>query len=92
MLRWARDPLKPCATFQREGVDFTVRKVPRIYQHPCNHMYPEQVKKRWPRSSLVVCRVTDPTLSLLWLGSLLRRGFDSGAQNVHMLWVWPKKK
>ena len=34
--------------------------------------------------------VNDLALLLLWLGSLLWRGFDPWPRNFHILWVWPK--
>ena len=36
--------------------------------------------------------VKDPALSLLWLGSPLRCGFDPWPGNFHMLWAQPKTK
>ena len=39
------------------------------------------------RSSLVAYQVKGPALSLLWLGSLLRCGFDPWPGNFGMLWV-----
>ena len=44
------------------------------------------------RVSAVVQQVKDPALSLWWLRSLLRLGFDLWPGNSHMPWVWPEKK
>ena len=43
-------------------------------------------------NSLVAQWVKDPALSLQWLRLLLRHGFSPWPGNIHMLWVWPKKK
>ena len=43
-------------------------------------------------SSLVMQWVKDLALSLLWLGSLLWRRFDTWPGNFHMPWVQPKKE
>ena len=40
----------------------------------------------------MVQQVKDPALSLLWLASLLWRGFSPWPGNFHMLWVQPKRK
>ena len=37
-------------------------------------------------------RVKDLALSLIWLGSLLWRSFDSRPENFHMLQEQPKNK
>ena len=36
--------------------------------------------------------VKDLALSLLWLGLLLGRGFDSWPRNFRMLWAQPERK
>ena len=38
----------------------------------------------------MVQQVKDLVLSLLWLGLLLRRGFDPWPSNFQMLWEWQK--
>ena len=49
-------------------------------------------KRLMKRSSLVLQRIKDPTLSLQWLGSLLWHGFDPWPGNFHMLHRQSKKK
>ena len=36
--------------------------------------------------------VKDPVLSLQWIRVLLWRGFKAWRRNLHMPWVWQKKK
>lgn len=44
------------------------------------------------RSSLGAQQVNDTALSLPWLRSLMRHGFDIWPRNFHMLWMQPLKK
>ena len=43
------------------------------------------------KSSLVALQVKDPMMSLLWLWSLLWRGFHPQPPNFHVPQAWPQK-
>lgn len=59
---------------------------------PTNEIQLMQYIKDNYRSVLVEQQVKDSVLSLQWLGSLLRHGFDSWPGNFCMPQAWPNKK